>query len=93
MLQGSTAHYLTRSTFPLQVGHTCLIRAGAGGVGQLLIQLAKLWSACVIATIGTAEKAAIAKARGADHAILCLPLEIVWANNKEDVGGRTICYD
>jgi NADPH2:quinone reductase len=70
MLQGSTAHYLTHSTFPLQTGHTCLIHAGAGGVGQLLIQLAKLRSACVIATIGTAEKAAIAKARGGDHAIL-----------------------
>jgi NADPH2:quinone reductase len=70
MLQGSTAHYLVHSAFPLAAGQTCLIHAGAGGVGQLLIQLAKQCRAYVIATVGSGEKAAIAKACGADHTIL-----------------------
>lgn len=70
MLQGLTAHYLSHSAFPLEKGHTCLVHAAAGGVGQLLVQCAKLRGATVIATVGSAEKAQIAKARGADHAIL-----------------------
>jgi NADPH:quinone reductase len=70
MLQGSTAHYLTHSAFALEPGHTCLIHAGAGGVGQLLIQMAKLRGATVITTVGSKEKADIARARGADHTIL-----------------------
>lgn len=70
MLQGSTAHYLTHSAFALEPGHTCLVHAGAGGVGQLLIQLAKLRGATVITTVGSKEKADIARARGADHTIL-----------------------
>jgi NADPH2:quinone reductase len=70
MLQGLTAHYLSHSAFPLDKGHTCLVHAAAGGVGQLLVQCAKLRGATVIATVGSAEKAEIAKARGADHVIL-----------------------
>ena len=70
MLQGSTAHYLTHSAFPLKRGDTCLIHAGAGGVGQLLIQLAKRAGATVITTVGSADKADLARERGADHAIL-----------------------
>ena len=70
MLQGCTAHYLSHSAFPLGPGHACLVHAGAGGVGQLLIQLAKRRGATVIATVGSTEKAAIAKARGADHVVL-----------------------
>jgi NADPH2:quinone reductase len=70
MLQGSTAHYLTHSTYKLEPGHICLIQAGAGGVGQILIQLAKQLGAKVITTVGSAEKAKIAIARGADHCIL-----------------------
>src|SRR3982074_3653177 len=50
MLQGLTAHYLTHSAFPLAPGHSCLVHAGAGGVGQLLIQLAKLRGASARAT-------------------------------------------
>jgi NADPH2:quinone reductase len=69
MLQGLTAHYLTHSAFPLAPGKSCLVHAGAGGVGQLLIQLAKLRGATVFATAGSAEKAEIAKERGADHVI------------------------
>ncbi len=70
MMQGYTAHYLTHSAFALGAAHSCLIHAGAGGVGQLLIQIAKLRGATVITTVGNAEKAAIAKSLGADHAVL-----------------------
>ena len=70
MLQGLTAHYLAHSAYALGPGKTCLIHAGAGGVGQLLIQLAKLRGATVIATVGSEEKAVIAGERGADHVIL-----------------------
>ncbi len=70
MLQGATAHYLTHSAFKLGAQHVCLVHAGAGGVGQLLIQLAKRTGARVIATVGTHEKAELAKARGADATIL-----------------------
>lgn len=70
MLQGFTAHYLSHSAFPLAPGQTCLVHAAAGGVGQLLVQLAKARGATVIATVGSAEKAAIARSRGADHVIM-----------------------
>ena len=70
MLQGLTAHYLSHSAYSLGPGKTCLVHAGAGGVGQLLIQLAKLRGATVIATVGSEEKCAIARERGADHVIL-----------------------
>jgi NADPH:quinone reductase len=70
MLQGCTAHYLTHSAFSLSSGDTCLVHAGAGGVGQLLIQLAKLRGATVITTAGSEEKAEIATRCGADHTIL-----------------------
>ena len=68
MLQGSTAHYLTRSAFPIREGDVALVHAGAGGVGQLVIQLARLNGAVVIATVGGAQdKGAIARSRGAAH--------------------------
>jgi len=70
MLQGSTAHYLSHSAFPLGAEHTCLVHAGAGGVGQLLIQLAKARGARVVATTGNEEKASIARKCGADEVIL-----------------------
>jgi NADPH2:quinone reductase len=70
MLQGSTAHYLTHSAFPLAPGMSCLVHAGAGGVGQLLVQLAKRRGAKVLTTVGSPAKAELAKARGADHCIL-----------------------
>jgi NADPH2:quinone reductase len=70
MLQGITAHYLATSTYPLQAGDTCLVHAAAGGVGQLLCQVAKLRGAKVFATVSTEEKAAIARAAGADEVIL-----------------------
>ncbi|MFZ5556289.1 MAG: quinone oxidoreductase family protein [Pseudomonadota bacterium] len=70
MLQGCTAHYLSHSAYEIKPGSTCLVHAGAGGVGQLLIQLAKLRGATVLTTVGNAAKAEIARARGADHVIL-----------------------
>ena len=70
MLQGTTAHYLTHSTFPLGPGHTALVHAGAGGVGQLIIQVARKCGARVIATAGTEAKAALARAAGAEHVIV-----------------------
>ena len=70
MLQGLTAHYLSHSAFALGPGKTCLVHAAAGGVGQLLVQLAKLRGATVIATAGSEEKAGIARRHGADHVIL-----------------------
>ena len=70
ILQGLTAHFLATSTYPLRPDDTCLVHAAAGGVGQLLVQCAKLRGATVIATVGSAEKAEIARARGADHVIL-----------------------
>jgi NADPH2:quinone reductase len=69
MLQGMTAHYLVKSTYPVKAGETALIHAAAGGVGQLLVQMAKNIGATVIATAGTNEKMEIAKHRGADHVI------------------------
>jgi NADPH2:quinone reductase len=69
MLQGMTAHYLTHSTFPLRSGETALLHAAAGGVGLLMIQLAKRIGAKVIGTVSTEEKARLAQAAGLDHVI------------------------
>jgi len=70
LLQGMTAHYLSHDTFPLRKGHRILIHAGAGGVGLLLIQMAKRLGAYVITTTSTEEKAALAKEAGADVVII-----------------------
>ena len=70
MLQGMTAHYLVYSTYPLKKGETALIHAAAGGVGLLLVQMAKNIGARVIGTAGSAEKAKLAREAGADEVIL-----------------------
>lgn len=70
LLQGITAHYLALSTFPLQAGQTALVHAAAGGVGLLLVQIAKLRGARVIGTVSTPQKAELAKQAGADSVIL-----------------------
>jgi NADPH2:quinone reductase len=70
MLQGMTAHYLSHSTYPIQRGDTVLIHAAAGGVGALLVQMAKRLGARVIGTVGNAEKAQRARAAGADEVII-----------------------
>ena len=70
MLQGMTAHYLTRSTFSLQGGNICLVHAAAGGAGLLIVQMAKIAGATVIGTVSTKEKAELATRHGADHIII-----------------------
>lgn len=70
MLQGMTAHYLSHSTYPLGAGDTALIHAAAGGVGLLLVQMAKMRGTRVIGTVSTVEKAALAREAGADEVIL-----------------------
>lgn len=79
MLQGMTAHYLVNSTFKLEKHHTVLIHAGAGGVGQLLLQMAKHIGATTIATVSSEVKVEIAKLAGANHVI---------RYDKEDVASR-----
>lgn len=70
MLQGMTAHYLLFNTYKLQKGETALVHAAAGGVGLLLVQMAKKIGARVIATAGTEEKAQLARDAGADECIV-----------------------
>lgn len=70
MLQGLTAQYLIDSTFPLGEGDKCVVHAAAGGVGLLLVQMAKMKGAEVFATVGTEAKAELARGAGADHVIM-----------------------
>jgi NADPH2:quinone reductase len=70
MLQGMTAHYLSHDSYPLQRGEAALIHAGAGGVGLLLIQMAKNIGARVITTVSTDDKAKLAREAGANDVIL-----------------------
>jgi NADPH2:quinone reductase len=70
MLEGMTAHYLAYTTYRLQSGDTCLIHAAAGGVGLLLVHMAKRCGARVFGTVSTEDKAALACAAGADAVIL-----------------------
>lgn len=70
MLQGLTAHYLSRSTYPIAEGETALVTAAAGGVGQLLTQMIKMAGGTVLGLVGSREKADLAKSVGADETIL-----------------------
>jgi NADPH:quinone reductase len=70
MLQGLTAQYLLRRTYPVKAGDTILIHAAAGGVGLLVCQWAKALGATVIGTVGSDDKAELAKAHGCDHPIV-----------------------
>ena len=69
MLQGMTAHYLAVSTYPLKKGDVALVHAAAGGVGGLLVQVAKMRGARVFGTVSTPEKAKIAREAAADEII------------------------
>lgn len=69
-LKGLTAEYLLRRTYQVKKGDTILVHAAAGGVGLILCQWAKHIGATIIGTVGSEEKAALAKAHGADHTIL-----------------------
>jgi len=94
MLQGITAHYLVRSTYPLRAGEWALVHAAAGGVGLLLLQVAKRIGAHVIGTVSTEAKAALARAAGAEHVILYTQQDFV-AETKRLTGGRgvQVVYD
>jgi NADPH2:quinone reductase len=92
--QGATAHYLAHDTGRLAPGMTCLIHAAAGGVGHVLVQLAKACGATVLATVGNAEKAAFVKGLGADQVILYRDEDFVaavksWGDGK----GVDVAYD
>ena len=89
LLQGMTAHYLACDTFPLKAGDTALVHAAAGGVGLLLVQIAKKRGARVIATVGTDDKATLAREAGAD-AVCVYTREDFTAAARAITGGRGI---
>ena len=94
MLQGLTAHYLVDSTYALQQGDKCVVHAAAGGVGLLLVQMAKMRGAEVFATVGTDEKAELAIGAGADHVIMYRHVD--FAEAIEDIAGPNaidVVYD
>lgn len=94
MLQGMTAHYLTHSTYALKKGETALVHAAAGGVGLLLIQMAKQLGANVIGTVSTEAKAQLAKEAGADHVILYTQSDFLAEVKKlTDNRGVNVVYD
>jgi NADPH2:quinone reductase len=92
MLQGMTAHYLTHSTYALKPGHACLIHAAAGGVGLLVVQMAKQLGAFVIGTASTDEKRQLARDAGADQVV---PYDDFPARVREFTEGRgvEVVYD
>jgi NADPH:quinone reductase len=94
MLQGMTAHYLVNSTYPLKKGETALIHAAAGGVGLLLVQMAKNIGARAIGTVGTEEKAKLAREAGADDVILYTQQDFeVETKRLTDGKGVHVVYD
>ncbi len=94
IFQGLTAHYLAYSTYPIHSGDTVLIHAAAGGVGGLLVQLAKRLGATVIGTVSTEEKAQVAREAGADHVILYTQTDFE-QETKRITGGKgvAVVYD
>jgi NADPH2:quinone reductase len=94
MLQGMTAHYLTHSSWPLKSGESCLVHAAAGGAGGLIVQMAKMVGARVFGTVGSHEKARIAREHGADEAIVYTEQDFE-AEVKRATGGRgvDVVYD
>ncbi len=94
MLAGLTAQYLLRQTYGVQAGDTILIHAAAGGVGLIVCQWAKALGATVIGTVGTEEKAALARTHGCDHTIL-YRTEKVSERVREITGGKgvPVVYD
>lgn len=89
ILQGMTAHYLINTTYPLKKGETALIHAAAGGVGLLLVQMAKNIGAHVIGTAGTEEKAKLARDAGADEVIVYATQDFE-AETKRLTGGKGV---
>src|ERR1700761_2125285 len=94
MLKGMTAEFLVRRCYPLKAGEATLIHAAAGGVGSILVQWAKAIGAIVIGTVGSEEKAQLAKDLGCDHVIL-YRTENVAERVKDVTGGAgvSVAYD
>jgi NADPH2:quinone reductase len=94
MLQGMTVQYLFRRTFPLNGGETILFHAAAGGVGLIACQWARALGVTMIGTVGSEEKAALAKAHGCTHVINYKTQDFV-AEVKEITGGKgvPVVYD
>lgn len=92
MLQGMTAHYLVRSTYPVAEGTTALVHAAAGGVGQLLVQWIKALGGVVVATAGSPEKQAIARNLGADL-VVAYDDAVEAARHVTDGAGVHVVYD
>jgi NADPH2:quinone reductase len=94
MLQGLTAHFLASSTYPLKDGDTALVHAGAGGVGRLLVQIAKRRGARVLATVSTDEKERLARSAGADEVIRYTETDFADAARRLTGGrGVDVVYD
>jgi NADPH:quinone reductase len=94
LLQGMTAQYLCETTYPAKSGDIALVHAGAGGTGLLLIQMLKSKNVTVCTTVSTPEKAALAKAAGADEAILYTQTDFAEAVKKfTDGKGVSVVYD
>jgi NADPH2:quinone reductase len=94
MLRGVTAHMLLHRTYPVGPGTTLLVHAAAGGLGLIVTQWAKLLGATVIGTVGSDEKAEIARAAGLDHAILYRDTDFVSAVSQiTDGRGVDVAYD
>jgi NADPH2:quinone reductase len=89
MLQGMTAHYLTHSTYVVKPGSLVLVHAAAGGVGLLLVQIAKRLGATVLGTVSTPQKAQIAREAGADQTILYTEIDFV-TEVKRLTGGKGV---
>ncbi|WP_199231602.1 quinone oxidoreductase [Azospirillum sp. TSO35-2] len=89
LLRGITAHMLVNRVFAVGPGSTLLIHAAAGGLGLVLTQWAKSLGATVIGTVGNADKAAVARAHGLDHAILYRETDFV-AATRDLTGGRGV---
>lgn len=89
MLQGVTAQYLTTDSYPVRAGQTVLVHAAAGGVGLLLVQLAAAAGARVLGTVGTPEKAELARAAGAHEVILYRDQDVV-ASVEQLVGPHAV---
>lgn len=94
MLKGMTAHYLLHGVYPVQAGETILVHAAAGGVGLLLCQWAKHLGATIIGTVGSKEKADLAKQHGCDHPVFYQSKN--WPEQVRDITenkGVAVVYD
>jgi NADPH2:quinone reductase len=91
MLKGMTVRYLLRKTYEVNAGDTILLHAAAGGIGLIAIQWAKALGATVIGTVGSEDKAELAKAHGCDHIILYKTEDVGWVT--EQIGPDVLLFN